>query len=115
MFKNIYQELVAIRTELQLIRNEMESVKKIWVGIDMCGEGEAGCSPINGEDGLENYLGTSMELSNTIKNYRKMNSLKHVDKTIEGICGRIQRMDMSPDRYADTVMALAYLVGARAL
>lgn len=39
----------------------------------------------------------------------------HVDKTIEKVCGRIQRMEMSPERYLDTVKALAELVRARAL
>lgn len=67
MFKKIYQELVAIRTELQLIRNEMESVKKIWVGIDMRGEGESDFSLIIGEDKLENCLVTSEKPSNSNK------------------------------------------------
>jgi hypothetical protein len=38
-----------------------------------------------------------------------------VDKTIEKVCGRIQRMEISPERYVDTVKALAELVRERAL
>lgn len=37
-----------------------------------------------------------------------------VDSTIESICERIQKNDMLPEEYADTLKALAALVEARA-
>lgn len=66
MFKNIYRELVAIRKELQSIRNAMESVKekkKVFIGADFAGEGTMSYSSIVSLSDWENAL-TRLEKAN---------------------------------------------------
>lgn len=46
---------------------------------------------------------------------QKSKVINQLDKTIEKVSDRIQRLEVTPERYVDTIKALAELVRARAL
>ena len=49
-----------------------------------------------------------------MKGNKKSAIVSEVDKTVKSICKRVQKRDMLPEYYAETVKALASLVEARA-